>query len=189
MMSLLDLFKRLVHRAIYELQKLDSRLRISAAHPDAQEIRRRMAPRNSLDGLMRHVEGLGFDPATVIDVGVGVGTEWLDPRFLHSARLYVEPLSEFENGLKKKCLASDAKNYVIAAAGAKAGTCVLGFDPKHLTNASMLPDGGVSRHEYREVPVVTIDSLVERFDLKGPIFLKVDVQGGVGGYEGLIEDP
>jgi len=123
---------------------------------------------------------LGFTPNTVVDIGVATDTNDLYKHFPNANYLFVEPLEEFEPNLKYLCQKYKG-NYALAAAGAT---------NEEITIKVTKDLGGSSRFETREhqdgfytmkdrkVPQVTLDSLWEKCNLRGPAFLKIDVQGG-----------
>lgn len=131
--------------------------------------------RVALVEVLGHIIDVGFSPTTVIDVGVANGTYELYENFPHAKHLLVEPLVEFEPDLKSITEKYNAE-YVIAAAGAKAGKITIHVH-KDLLGSSVLNEAegnhvdGVSRI----VPVVTLDSLCKK--QSGPYFIKIDVQG------------
>jgi hypothetical protein len=67
------------------------------------ELRRipKSAPRLDMLAHLRHVASLGFQPATVIDVGAAEGTPPLYAVFPKAPHVLVEPLREFEPQLKE----------------------------------------------------------------------------------------
>jgi FkbM family methyltransferase len=135
------------------------------------------AMRRTLEEALAHLSNMGFQPATVIDVGVGYGTEKLYAAFPEASHVLIEPLAEFRETLEDICRRYSAR-YVLAAAGSSAGTKVINVHP-YLEGSSTLheqgrPDGIVPR----EVPVVTVDDVCRNLGLSGPYLIKVDVQGG-----------
>ena len=145
------------------------------------EARQRNKTRTTLAHALEHIAKLsrevGFDPQTVIDVGVADGTFELYRSFPKSKFLLVEPLKEFEDSLKAICRQYDA-TYVIAAASSQKGTTIINITPD-LKGSSML-EPTEPHLEFRslEVPTVTIDSLVDELGLNGPFVLKVDTNSG-----------
>jgi FkbM family methyltransferase len=133
--------------------------------------------RSSMGEVLAHLVSLGFQPKTVIDVGVGGGTYDLYESFPQAVHLLVEPLAEFQqvlDGISRRYRAE----YVVAAAGASEGMATLNVH-SHLEGSSLLREKGY--HDDiapRRVPLVTLDSLCRSRRLTGPFLLKVDVQGG-----------
>lgn len=133
---------------------------------------------------------IGFEPSTVIDVGVADGTYELYKSFPKSRFLLIEPLREFEAALKMICQQYDAV-YVIAAASDQKGTTSINITPDLGGSSILTPKESCVVFKTREVPTDTIDSLVEEYDLKSPFLLKVDVQSAelhvLGGAIGTME--
>jgi FkbM family methyltransferase len=133
--------------------------------------------RSSLPGALRQLAGLGFDPRTVIDVGVAYGTDGLCEAFPQAELLLIEPLAEFEPFLRKIRERYKAQ-YVLAAAGEAAGTATLNVHPDRCGSSLLREVEGASVDgESRQVPVVTIDEVCAGKGLAGPYLIKVDVQG------------
>lgn len=127
-------------------------------------------PTRNFVEFFRNVKRLGFDPKTVIDVGVAWGTDDLYAAFPKASFYLIEPQVEFEPEIKSWSRRYSIE-YVIGAAGATAGELALNIhaDPSHST-ALARPSV-----EQRTVPVVTLDSLWR--DKPGPILLKIDTEG------------
>ncbi len=66
------------------------------------------------------IRGLGFQPKTIIDVGVASGTPALYRTFPDCYFLLIEPLKEFESDLIA-ILKRYPGSYVLAAAGSSSG--------------------------------------------------------------------
>lgn len=133
--------------------------------------------RTTLAGVLDHVRTLGFQPETVIDVGVAYGTYELYEKFPNANHLLIEPLSEFEGVLKK--IASQYKaQYIVSAAGAVPGQMTINVHPE-LEGTSLLneTEGSAADGTPREIPVVTLDDACREKKLKGPYLIKIDVQG------------
>ena len=137
--------------------------------------------RNGMDGLLRHVQSVGFVPATVIDVGAAYGAFTRECRSVFPAARYilVEPLVEYESALKKLTDAVPAAHYVTAVASAHVGEATLNVHAD-LVGSSLLSEvekntqvNGVPR----TVRAITLDGLIEEAGATGPFLLKVDVQG------------
>lgn len=135
--------------------------------------------RKTLADALEHIARLsresGFEPPTVIDVGVADGTYGLYGSFPKSKFLLIEPLKEFEDALKAICKQYDA-TYIIAAATSQKGTVVINITPDLDGSSILNPKEHYLDFKTREVPTVTIDSLVDDLGLKEPFVLKVDVQ-------------
>ena len=147
------------------------------------EIRRKPAPPSVTDNIFRlrasmreglcHLRKLGFEPKTVIDVGVAHGTPELYETFPSAKHLLVEPLVEYEPAMRLICDQYDAE-YVLAAAGAKSDMTRMGVSPE--MEASSLLTANIEA-SIRVVPVVRLDDLCAERRLSSPYLIKVDVQG------------
>lgn len=148
--------------------------------------------RTTLAEVLDHVLKLGFNPQTVIDVGVAYGTFDLYEKFPKANHLLIEPLQEFEGVLKKISHKYKAE-YVLAAAGDKPGTVVINVH-HNLSSSSIFKEteGGHVDGIPREVAVVTVDDLCSERNLKGPYLIKVDAQGAelniLDGARKVLED-
>lgn len=134
--------------------------------------------RTSVGETYQLVRGLGFEPATVIDVGVASGTPELYDAFPQAYFLLVEPLPDFELNLQS-ILGRLEGSYVLAAAGGSPGEAVLNVHHGHLDGSSLYKEsmGAVADGAEISVPVVRLDDVVRQKQLKGPFLIKVDVQG------------
>jgi FkbM family methyltransferase len=134
-------------------------------------------PRTSMAGALYQLSTLGFDPHTVIDVGVAYHTSELYQQFKKAGILLIEPLVEFEPFLRGICTSYNAQ-YVLAAAGENPGTSVLNVHPDKVGSSFLKEiEGPNVDGSPRTVPVVTIDQLAAEKNLSGPFLIKVDVQG------------
>ena len=143
------------------------------------EVSRRGGARRTMAAALDNMKRLGLDPATVIDVGVGYGTEELWEAFPGARLLLVEPIPDRFGGAAQR--AADARagaELVTAAAGGAPGTATITVH-RAPEMSSLLGtwtgdrDGG----DRREVPVVRLDDAVRERSLPGPYVLKVDVEG------------
>jgi FkbM family methyltransferase len=134
--------------------------------------------RASMRGALRQLKSLGFAPHTVIDVGVAYETADLYREFPNARILLIEPQAEFEPCLQQICRQYKAE-YVLAAAGAEAGTATFNVHEDQLNSSSLLKEveGGSVDGVPRKVKVVTIDEVCAEKKMEGPYFLKLDVQG------------
>jgi len=128
--------------------------------------------------VLHQISSLGFQPQTVIDVGVAHYTAALYEAFKDASILLIEPLVEFEPSLRKICETYKAQ-YVLAAAGESPGTAELNVHTEQLDCSSFLKEaeGPAVDGSPREVAVVTVDQVCLEKKLKGPYLIKVDVQG------------
>jgi len=127
-----------------------------------------------------HIKKQGFNPTTIVDVGVATDTEELYRHFPQSRYLFIEPVAEFEPSLQALCRQYNG-TYMLAAAGATDGELEIRVTPD-LGGTSMFEtleskDGAYDMLP-RTVPQFTIDTMWDTLELSGPALLKIDVQGG-----------
>lgn len=128
-----------------------------------------------------HIKQQGFNPATIVDVGVATDTDDLYVHFPQAQYLFVEPCAEFEPSLQRLVQRFPGSTYMLAAAGAIDGELTINVTPD-LGGTSRFKtleaeDGAYTMTE-RTVPQFAIDTLWTALELKGPALLKIDVQGG-----------
>ena len=136
------------------------------------------AVRHTLRGTLEHAKELGFNPHTVIDVGVARGTFELYETFPDARHLLIEPLEENRPYLEKIVNGLKNAEYVIAAATKEAGTVTFNVHPDFDGSSLYLEseDSDVNGVP-RTVPAITLDDLGEEHNVHGPILIKIDVQG------------
>jgi FkbM family methyltransferase len=132
--------------------------------------------RQTMAQTLTFMASLGFNPTTVIDVGVAGGTPELYKAFPKSRFLLVEPLAEFSSSMERICRKLNGE-FIIAAAGKEDTTLDMKVSPD-LTGSYVLRNEEQTNWEIRRVNVRSLNSLAKQFDLQGQIFLKIDVQGG-----------
>jgi FkbM family methyltransferase len=152
--------KRLADRAGIEVRRKDSGVRRT---PEA---------------VLAHVKRLGFEPATVIDVGVAYGTPELYDAFPGSRFLLVDPLEEYAPAIDQIVQRLGSAEWVRAAAGPAPGSITINVNRAPALSSTLghwkgQDDGGTPR----EVPVVRVDDLVAARSWPGPYLLKADVEG------------
>lgn len=133
-------------------------------------------PTRTFEGFFRHIKGLGFSPATVIDVGVARGTPALYEAFPDAYLILVEPVMEFIPYLEAIVKKHDGEFHNCALMAAPGVSTIL--KTKELHGSSMmhrLVDDNDSR--LQKVNVKTLDDVVGGHR-RGPILLKTDCQGG-----------
>jgi len=131
----------------------------------------------NLRDFLGHIVKLGFNPGTVIDVGVGYGTLELYNFFPQAKHILIEPLKEFEENIIEIARKYDVE-YIISAAGSRSGTTILNVHPD-LEGSSIFKEmeGEHVDGIERSVPVVTLDDVCAGKQLITPFLLKIDVQG------------
>lgn len=139
----------------------------------------------SMEQVAIHFRQLGFNPGTILDVGVYEGTYELYNTWPTSRMVLVEPLQECERALKYICSHRRAPaSYLLAAAGDREGEiCIHCSDD--LSGASIVSGG-----PGRRVPMHKMDTVCEMFDTAPPYLLKIDVQGAeaavLAGAQGIL---
>nr|AHN97898.1 FkbM family methyltransferase [uncultured bacterium lac146] len=124
-----------------------------------------------------HLKSLGFAPGTVIDVGVASHTKDLYEAYPSAYFILVEPLVEFEPKMKQT-LARYRGEYHLCALSDSDRTERFFVNNKQLEGSTLCYDGiPASDPRLRDVPVRTLDSLLEGRTLQGPLLIKTDVQG------------
>jgi FkbM family methyltransferase len=123
----------------------------------------------------------GLAPATLIDVGVARGTPNLYEAFPEAHFVLIEPLSEFEEDLKRISRRRGGE-YVLAAVGAEPGRAEIFVNPAMLYESSLLvnewrPPEEHDALERREIEVTTLDVLRAERGWQGPFGLKIDAEG------------
>jgi FkbM family methyltransferase len=141
------------------------------------EVRRRGGVRRDPAEVLDHVRRLGFEPATVVDVGVAYGTPELYEAFPRARFLLVEPLEEYSEALG--LIADRVRADVVqAAAGPEPGTISINVHRAPALSSTLGHwKGQPTDGSGREVPVVRIDDLVAERGLAGPFLVKVDAEG------------
>ena len=171
------LFKKVLHSLGYDLVE---------AH--------RAPSRQSIKEAMRQLAQLGYSPSTVIDVGAASGTLELLEVFPESRYLWIEPLREFEDSLKRLTKKYTGK-YILSACGRQQGLVPFHVHP-YLEGSSILneSEGAASDGDTRQVPICRLDEVCNADKVRGETLLKVDVQGaeldvleGAGRFLDLFE--
>ena len=143
------------------------------------EVRRRgSGVRRTPEEVLAHVKKLGFEPATVVDVGVAYGTPELYEAFPDACFLLVDPLEEYAEAIGQVTERLRDAEWVRAAAGPEPGEIEINVNRAPALSSTLghwkgQDDGGVAR----KVPVVRIDDLVAERSLPAPYLVKVDVEG------------
>ena len=141
------------------------------------DIHRIYYQRTTMSQVLEHIKNLGFNPNTIVDVGVAKGTYELYRAFPLAKFILIEPLIEFKNDLDKISRQYNA-DVIIAAAADK-----VGHDIIHVHNflqASSLfkeSEGSHVNGRLREIITTTIDVELEKRKLEKPYLIKMDVHG------------
>lgn len=133
--------------------------------------------RQTLEDVLHHLKSVGFLPATLVDVGVAYGTPGFYDVFDNVRYLLVDPLKEYVPVMEKIC-ARYPGNWILCAAGHEDGEITINVHPD-LSGSSVYKEseGPHVDGEPRVVTMRRLDGLLAEGGFKGPILLKLDVQG------------
>jgi len=162
-MNIKNAIRRLINRFGYDIRRLTQ---------ESRKIRTNIGESYSL------IRGLGFQPKTVVDVGVASGTPELYRAFPDSYFLLIDPLKEFESDLMS-ILQRYKGSYILAAAGSSSGHVKFNVHDNHLGGSSLYKESMGTEADGHEVTVqmIRIDQILKDKQLYGPYLMKVDVQG------------
>lgn len=134
--------------------------------------------RTTIEEAYLQIREIGFQPNTVLDIGVATGTPELYRSFPDSYFLLIEPLKEFESDLIS-IVKQYPGSYVIAAAASDSGQATFNVHEHHLDGSSLYKEtmGTLMDGHEVSVPMVRIDDIVKEKQLHGPYLIKIDVQG------------
>jgi FkbM family methyltransferase len=118
----------------------------------------------------------GFSPATLIDVGVAAGTSGLHEAFRDSHHVFIEPLEEYRDELSALAQRYGG-DYLATAVGAEEGTTAIHLHSSLAMSSVLTSLDAEEQVAQRDVPITTLDRLVERHRWKAPFGLKLDVEG------------
>jgi FkbM family methyltransferase len=121
-------------------------------------------------------------PETVIDVGVGHGTDPLYKAFPSAYFILIEPINEYQSSINE-ILAKYEGTVYYKAVGQKRGTLELDVDLDNLELSSLfertkLTETKGHRVEKRKIEMATLDGLLNPpNNLERPLILKIDTEG------------
>jgi FkbM family methyltransferase len=142
----------------------------------SDELRHRYASGLSMWWSIENMKRCGFEPASVIDAGAFVG-EWTErARTIWPAAqfLMVEPQPNKHQRLRAMC--NDSVQLEPCMLGASEAESVA-FHMDDLGGSSVLEQYQNKCAVVETLPRMTLDAVVNKHRLAGPIFLKADVQG------------
>jgi FkbM family methyltransferase len=118
----------------------------------------------------------GFNPGTVIDVGVCYGTPELQQGFPEAYHILFEPVAELEERMKQLTRKYRGEYHMIALGDAP-GTFPMNVPEGAVQGASLANAARAKASAVRQVRVDTLDAVLGPRDLAGPVILKTDCQG------------
>jgi FkbM family methyltransferase len=134
-------------------------------------------PTRTFPDFFKHVKKLGFNPATVIDVGVAKGTPPLYEAFPNAYFILAEPVKDFVPHLEK-IVKKYRGEYHLCALMSESGTASI-LKTKELHGSSMMHRvADEADDRLQDTDVKTLDEIIGLKDREGPILLKTDCQGG-----------
>ena len=127
-----------------------------------------------------YLQRLGFEPKTIIDVGVARGTPDLYNAYPDAHLLLIEPVIEFRDDIEK-ILAQRPGVYLGVALGSEPGERELYIEPQRPLLTSFYGRHSLERTGdepiLRRVPVDTLDNAVASASCPAPYGLKIDAEG------------
>ncbi|BAI73034.1 methyltransferase [Azospirillum sp. B510] len=147
--------------------------------------------RNSKHGALYNLMRLGFQPATVFDVGAQTGTPPLFDVFPQAHHVMFEPVAECENALKGLCSQLKSAEYHMVAVASKNAPVELWVsdDRKY---SDVLARNRVTGGECRIVEGISLNEFCKDSGKIGPYLVKIDVDGAemevLKGATSLIEE-
>ena len=142
------------------------------------------APLRGYDACLEYAKSRGLAPRTVLDVGVGRGTQWLYDAFPNAKLVLFEPLPVFEADLDAIAKRYDADAHKVALS-AQTGNAELNVNTSHPTSSSLFEldpkfasfAAVVQREHHFERQTVQIQTLDNLNTYEPPFVLKLDVEG------------
>lgn len=127
--------------------------------------------------FIEHLASQGYKPKTVIDVGVAWGTQPLYVNFQEAYFILVEALPYFEEEIKKIVAKYGGEYHIKGAADKRESKTVhVGKDAMSLAGTNIL-EGALSGDLSYDIEIDRLDAIINLRKLKGPVLLKLDVQG------------
>jgi FkbM family methyltransferase len=137
-------------------------------------------PRNTYTTSMALLQARGFAGATFLDIGAAEGAFFLVRReldlFPGARHFFIDAMAENEE-LYRRAAAKFGTGYEIAALSSMEGQVTVSVDPYFYNTHIHHLQPGTKYKTTRQVPLSTLDRVVERHQLSGPFLLKLDVQG------------
>jgi FkbM family methyltransferase len=129
---------------------------------------------------MKLLQSRGFDGSTFLDIGAAEGAFYLWRRqldlFPRARHFFIDAMQENEE-IYRRIGARFGTGYEIAALSKMEGQVSLRIDPDFYNTHIDQLQPGTKFASTRQVPLATLDAVVERHKLEPPFLLKLDVQG------------
>ena len=139
-------------------------------------------------GFFEHLKLLGFDPKTIIDVGVANGTPALYAAFPNAYYVLVEAVAEYEQGIRNLLNGLDGEYHLVAVSDHAGQMEMMVREPLYISSLNY--DANDLKSDTRTVDVKRLDQIITR-DLAGPALIKTDCQGHdldvIRGATGLLD--
>jgi FkbM family methyltransferase len=138
-------------------------------------------PVGNMRTLLEDLKYRGLHADWILDVGANA-TTWsnLALQVFPSSKVFmIEPQLEMEARLQEFSRNHAGSSYILAGAGAQKGLLTLTVWDD-LAGSSLLPNADpelVKAGKQREIPIVTIDQLIEEGKIAIPQIIKLDIQG------------
>jgi FkbM family methyltransferase len=146
------------------------------------EIRRaEKTPRGSLKGVLTHLNNVGIQPKTVIDVGAAFGSWSLlcAQVFPQSEYVLIEPLTEYQPALQQVVKVIQKADTLFCGISSTTGERTLYIHPD-LVGSSLKEEHEPHTQNVSKPRVIsckTIDTICEEKHLQAPFLIKLDIQG------------
>jgi FkbM family methyltransferase len=153
----------------------DDLFRLSSARVN-DELKHRYASGLSVSWSLENLRRCGFRPANVIDIGACIGDWTLRTRTIwpEAKYLMIEPQPNRQERLRAICNESVALESVLLGS---VSSEAVPFHMDELGGSSVFEQIQDKCDLTETLPMKTLDSIVARRNLAGPILLKADVQG------------
>ncbi len=131
--------------------------------------------------LLEDLKARGLTCKQVVDIGANAGhwSRMAATIFTDAAFCLIEPQEEMRPKLEILCRENPHMQFQLAGAGPQPGTLVLTVWDD-LLGSSMLPMANAeakANGKQREVPIITIDGLIQAEKMEVPQLIKLDIQG------------
>lgn len=138
-------------------------------------------PKGNLVATLRNLANRGFTPTHIVDIGANRGKWSLDAQavFPDCAFTLIEPQVEMKRHLDRFCRRSHNCQWIQAGAGSENGTLTFTICPDTVSSSFSFTGDQATRSGYpqREVPVFTLDHIIDQHAESAPEIIKIDAEG------------